>query len=183
MKDRFPPLTQATMSYEQARVARGIAGTRGGDGARGPFNMWLRVPDLADRLQKVGAYIRYEATLPQKLVEMAICITARQWNAAYEWHAHAALAKQEGLSPGILAAIAARTRPEGMDPAETAIWAFCTQLFAEHGVTEDRFAAVRDLFGETGVTELTATCGYYVAVAMTLNVSQVKIPEGAIPLG
>ena len=183
MKERFPALTQATMTFEQSRVARAISGTRGGDGARGPFNMWLRVPDLADRMQKVGAYIRYEATLPQKLVEMAICITARQWNAAYEWHAHAALAKKEGLSPAILAAISARTRPEGMDAAENAIWSFCTQLFAEHGVTEDRFSAVRDLFGEAGVTELTATCGYYVAVAMTLNVAQVKIPEGAVPFG
>ena len=181
MADRFPMLTPEAMSPEQARVVAAIAGTRGGNGARGPFNMWLRVPELADRMQKVGAYIRYEAALPQKLVEFAICITAREWNAAYEWHAHAKLAKDEGLSPDILRAVSARERPSGMDAAETAIWDFATELHAERGVTQSRFDAVAAIFGEAGVTELTATCGYYVAVAMTLNVAQVKLPEGAVP--
>ena len=58
MSERFPMLTPQSMTPEQARVVESIAGTRGGNGARGPFNMWLRVPDLADRMQKVGAYIR-----------------------------------------------------------------------------------------------------------------------------
>jgi 4-carboxymuconolactone decarboxylase len=181
MSERFPMLTPQSMTPEQARVVESIAGTRGGNGARGPFNMWLRVPELADRMQKVGAYIRYEAALPQKLVEFAICITAREWNAAYEWNAHAILAKQEGLATAILQAVADRQRPTGMDAAETAIWEFCTELHAERGVTEPRFAAVRAIFGEAGVTELTATCGYYVAVAMTLNVAQVPLPDDGVP--
>ena len=181
MPARFPTLTADTMSAEQAAVAHSIAGTRGGDGVRGPFNMWLRVPVLADRMQKVGAYIRYEAALPQKLVELAICITAREWNAAYEWYAHAILAKQEGLAPAILTAIAARQRPAAMDAAETAIYDFCMELHADRKVTDARFAAVSALFGEAGVTELTATCGYYVAVAMTLNVSEVALPDGGVP--
>jgi len=180
MTARFPKLTAETMSPEQARVAAAIAGTRGGDGARGPFNMTLRVPELADRLQKVGAYIRYEAALPQKLVEFAICITAREWNAAYEWHAHAILAKNEGLSAEILRAVANWKQPAAMDEAEFAVWDFCTQLHAERKVKTPQFNAVHTLFGEAGTTELTVTCGYYVAVAMILNVSEAELPEGAV---
>ena len=179
MPDRFPNLSELTP--EQAAVVESIAGTRGGDGARGPFNMWLRVPVLAERMQRVGAYIRYEASLPQKLVEFAICLTAREWNAAYEWHAHARLAREAGLPDAILAAIAARTRPEDMDAGEAAVWTFCTALFRDRAVDDASFAAVHALFGEAGITELTLTCGYYTAVAMTLNVAQVPLPEGSLP--
>ena len=37
-------------------------------------------------------------------------------------------------------------------------------------------------FGETGVMELTGTCGYYSLVAMVLNVDRQPLPEGAVPL-
>lgn len=180
---RFPKLTAETMSAEQARVAAAVSGSRGGDGARGPFNLWLRAPEMCDRLQKVGDYIRYRAGLPQKLVEFAICITAREWDSAYEWHAHAALARKEGLSDAILRAVAERRRPEGMGPAESAVFEFCTELHRSRRVSDACFAQAKAALGEVGVAELTATCGYYVAVSMSLNVAEVPIPEGAVAFG
>jgi hypothetical protein len=33
---------------------------------RGPFNAWLRSPDLGDRLQRVGEYIRFNTSLPRR---------------------------------------------------------------------------------------------------------------------
>ena len=42
----------------------------------GPFNAWLRSPELADRLQKVGEYIRFNTSLPHLLDEFAILVTA-----------------------------------------------------------------------------------------------------------
>lgn len=180
---RFPKLTAGTMSAEQARVAAAVSGSRGGDGARGPFHLWLRAPELCDRMQKVGDYIRYRAGLPQKLVEFAICITAREWDSAYEWHAHAAFARREGLSDVILRAVAERRRPEGMDAAEAAVFEFCVELHRDRRVSDACFARALAALGEAGVAELTGTCGYYVAVAMSLNVAEMPIPEGATPFG
>jgi hypothetical protein len=38
----------------------------------GPFNAWTRSPDLSNRLQNVGEYIRYRTSLPLRLNEFAI---------------------------------------------------------------------------------------------------------------
>ena len=38
------------------------------------------------------------------------------------------------------------------------------------------------LFGEQGVVDLIAVSGYYTAVSMTLNVAQVPVPDGSVPL-
>lgn len=184
---RFAPLTPETMTPAQARVAESIAGTRGGNGARGPFNMWLRVPELADRLQQVGAYIRYEAKVGQKLVEFAICVTARAWNAPYEWHAHAPLAVKAGLNPAHLAAVAADTVPDGLDPAEAITHRVASALAADGALADDVFEAAQAILGEAGLVEIVLACGYYTAVAFTLNVARVALPEGgvawAIPSG
>ncbi len=181
MTSRFAPLTPESMTPAQARVAQSIAGTRGGNGARGPFNMWLRVPELADRLQQVGAYIRYEAKVGQKLVEFAICVTARAWNAPYEWHAHAPLAVQAGLNPAHLAAVAAQQVPSGLDAAEAVTHRIASSLAADGALDDALFATAQATLGEAGVVEIVLACGYYTAVAFTLNVARVPLPEGGVP--
>ncbi len=178
---RFAPLAAETMTPQQARVARHIAGTRGGDGARGPFNMWLRVPELADRMQRVGAYIRYEAQVGPRLVEFAICVTAKEWDAAYEWHAHAPLAVKAGLDPAKLAALVAGSEPTGMDAQEAAVFGVARALARDGALPDALFAQARAALGEEGLVEIVLACGYYTAVAMTLNVARVPLPGGAEP--
>ena len=64
---RFPPLAPAAMTPDQRRVADGIvSGPRGG--LRGPFQAWLRSPELAERLQKVGEYLRFNSSVPRRLL-------------------------------------------------------------------------------------------------------------------
>ena len=55
--DRMPPLVAERMTQAQKRAAAELAaGPRGG--VHGPFIPLLRSPDLMDRLQKVGEYLR-----------------------------------------------------------------------------------------------------------------------------
>ena len=57
IKDRMPPLAAERMTPAQKKAAAELAaGPRGG--VRGPFIPLLRSPDLMDRLQKVGEYLR-----------------------------------------------------------------------------------------------------------------------------
>ena len=57
-------------------------------------------PVLADRLQKVGEYVRFNTSLDKRINEMAILMTAQAWGAQYEWYAHAPLAlKQASIPP------------------------------------------------------------------------------------
>ncbi len=174
---RFPPLDPDAMTADQRRVAEAISrGPRGG--LRGPFQAWLRSPELADRLQKVGEYLRFSSSLPGRLNEFAILITARAWDAQFEWYAHHRLAMAAGLKPQIAADLAEGRRPAGMAADEAAIYDFCTELRETRRVGDLTLGRVMALFGEQGVVDLIGVSGYYDVVSMTLNVAEVPLPDG-----
>jgi 4-carboxymuconolactone decarboxylase len=174
---RFSVLSENEMDDAQREAHRAIvSGPRGG--ARGPFNALLRSPELADAAQKVGAYIRFKSSLPQKLNELAILVTARYWTAQFEWYAHAQLAEKAGLGLELISSIGKNLRPEGMTKEETAIYNFAKELHEKKGVSDATFDAVKQAFGEKGIIDLIGACGYYTMVSMILNVERHPIPDG-----
>jgi 4-carboxymuconolactone decarboxylase len=181
-QERFPELKPDQMTPAQRAVADAIvSGPRGS--IRGPFNAWLRSPELADRLQKLGEHIRFKSSLPPRLNEFAILITARHWNAKFEWYAHYPLAIRAGLKPQIAADLALGKRPAGMADDEAAVYDFCTELRRDRRVTDATFAWVQKLVGDQGVVDLIGVNGYYDLVSMTLNVAEVPAPaDGVAPL-
>lgn len=178
--ERLPPLAPERMTPRQREVAEAIAGGPRG-GLRGPFQAWLRSPEVADRFQRVGEYVRFNSSIPAALNELAILVTAREWTAQFEWHAHHALAMKAGLPPAIADAIARGERPGSMDADQRVVYEFATELHRERSVSDATYAAVVERFGERGLVDLVAACGYYVAVAMTLNVARVPLPDGLPP--
>jgi len=178
--DRFPQLGPDQMTPDQKRVADAIqSGPR--RSLSGPFNAWLRSPELADRLQKVGEYVRFNTSLPHRLNEFAILIAARQSTAQYEWYAHYRLAIKEGLQPSVANDVAEERFPAGMNDDEKIVYEFCMQLHQTKTVKDATFQAAVDKFGEQGVVDLIAVTGYYDLVSMTLNVAQVPLPAGVSP--
>ena len=170
--ERMATIPLDKMSPAQRSVADAImSGPRKSIG--GPFNAWLRSPQLADRLQKVGEYIRFNTSLDKRVNEMAIIMTARAWGSQYEWHAHAPLALKAGLDPAIVAAIGAGRKPDNMKDDEAIVWEFSTQLRRDHGVDDAIYARALEKFGEQGIMDLVAVNGYYDVVSMTLNVAHV----------
>ena len=177
---RYPPLSLEAMTPAQREVAESIAaGPRGG--LRGPFQAWLRSPEIAQRLQKVGEYLRFSSSVPRRLNELAILITARAWDAQFEWYAHHRLALEAGLDPAVAADIAAGRRPATMQADEAVVYDFCTELRATRRVSDATLARAQVLLGEAGVIDLIAVSGYYDIVSMTLNVAEVPLPEGLAP--
>lgn len=190
---RFALLKFAQMTPEQKaaadalragpRASVGSSATAAADSVGSPFNIWIRHPELLDRLQKVGEYIRFKSSLPARLNEFAILITAREWNAQYEWFAHHRLAMAGGLDPKIAADLAEGRRPANMKPDEQVVYDFTTELHKHKGVSDATYKRAVDAFGEGGVADLIAVNGYYVLVAMTVNVDRTPIPnDGPKPL-
>ena len=184
------PLTE--MTPEQLAVAKAImtgpraavgspAAAAGATSLSSPFNVWNRKPELADRLQKVGEYIRFRSSLPPRLNEFAILITAREWSSQYEWFAHHRLAMAGGLDPKIAEDLAHGRVPANMKPDEQVIYDFTTELHRRHGVSDALYKRAIDAFGEQGVADLIAVNGYYVLVAMTVNVDRTPMPGGGRP--
>lgn len=178
--DRFKPLTYSELTPEQKTLVEHLmSGERGG--LNGPFNVMLRSPEMGDAAQKLGVYLRFHTTVPTKLNELAILITARALNVQYEWAAHHKLALKSGLSPAVIDAIAVGKRPASMQPDEEIVYNFCTELVNTKQVSDAAFHAAVDKFGERTVVDLIGTVGYYHFVSMILNVDRYPLPDGDQP--
>lgn len=178
--NRFKPLTYREMTPEQKTMFESLlSGERRGAG--GPFNVLLRSPEMGDLAQKFGASMRFHSSIPPKLNEMAIIITARHWTSHFEWYAHRRAAQQAGLNPAIIEAIATGKRPSGMAADEEAVYNFCTELLTTKQVSDQTFQAAKDVFGERGVVDLIGVTGYYQVVSMLLNVDRYPLPDGVEP--
>src|SRR5213078_2636889 len=188
---RFALTPFTEMTPEQRAVAEAIrsgprasvgspAAAQGATSLSSPFNVWNRKPELADRVQKVGEYIRFRSSLPPRLNEFAILITAREWSSQYEWYAHHPLALKAGLAPGVASDLAQRRRPAAMQDDEAAVYDFCTELHERKFVSDATYKAVLERFGERGVVDLIGVSGYYTLVSMVLNVDRHPAPENLL---
>lgn len=178
---RLPQLSRDEMTPEQQCVHDDIAGGPRG-GVRGPFHALLYSPKLADAAQKLGQYVRYDCSIPAKLRELAILITARHWVAQYEWFAHETHARNAGLPDQVIEAIRQGERPAFTDAAEEEIYDFCTELYDNKRVSDETFAKVEARHGPVGAVELAGLLGHYNLIAITLNINETAVPGGAKPL-
>ena len=176
--DRFEPLTWEQLTPEQRTMVNDLlAGSR--TTLNGPFNATLRSPDMGNIAQRLGEYVRFRTSLPPRLNEMAILLTAKWWSAQYEWYAHKTLALEAGLDAAVIDDIQAGRRSTRMQADERIIYDFSTELRERRRVSDGTFGAAVDLLGERGVMDLVALMGYYDLVSMALNVDRYPLPEGA----
>jgi 4-carboxymuconolactone decarboxylase len=122
--------------------------------------------------------MRFHSSMPRKLNEFAIIITARHWTSHYEWYAHRRAAQEAGLSQAIIDAVAVGKRPSGMNPEEEAVYTFCTELLTTKQVSDRTFQTTKEKFGERGIVDLIGVTGYYQLVSMLLNTDRYPLPDG-----
>lgn len=177
-QDRMPPIPKDKMTEAQKKALEEVTATRGAGGAEGPFVPMLRSPELMNRLQNVGEYVRFHNSIGTKLTEFVILLTARQWTQQYEYDAHQPLALKAGLNQEIISAITEGRRPTGMAADEEIVYDFCSELRQNHGVSDATYARAVSKFGEQGVIDLTGLVGYYTTLAMIMNVARSPLPQG-----
>jgi 4-carboxymuconolactone decarboxylase len=174
---RIDPVPPAQMDARQKEVHDRIAsGPRGR--VRGPLAVWLHSPELADRAQNLGEYLRYAALAP-RLSELAILVTARHWTAQYLWWVHEPIAVQRGLPQAVVESIRARRKPDFQDRDEETIWLFVTELLAAGPVSDATYARAAALLGVKGVVDLGAIVGYYTLGAFTMATALTELPDDA----
>jgi 4-carboxymuconolactone decarboxylase len=145
----------------------------------GPLAVWLESPELASRAQELGTFCRYNSSLPRRLSELAILVTAAHWEAGYEWHVHAPLAIAAGVDPAAVDAIRAGEDPPLGRPDERAIYDFARELLDTSRVSDETYRRGLAHLGRRGVVELVGILGYYALISMTICAFEVPVPEGA----
>lgn len=170
------PAPEAMSEAQRAVHDEAVAGRRGRMPA--PMRAWIESPELARHAQRLGAFLRYETSLPARLSELAILVTARRWTSHYEWYAHRGEALKAGLAPAVIEAIAGRRRPVFVDEPARVVHDYALTLHETARIPADLHAAAVAALGTRGTVELTALIGYYTLVAMTLNAFEIDLPEG-----
>jgi 4-carboxymuconolactone decarboxylase len=146
---------------------------------RGPFAVWLHAPEFGQLAQALGGHCRYKTALPPRLSEFAILCTARLWRAQYEWFAHAPIAEKNGVKPKTIADLRAGRVPKSAAKDERALYDFIQELYKTRRVSDRTYKRVHALLGDAATVELTGILGYYVMIAMTLNVFRMMPPADA----
>ena len=178
---RFTPPDPDALDEAQRRV---YDATRAGKRGTVPANVqaWLASPELAQRGQQLGAFLRYDTSLGPRLSELAILVVARRWAARYEWAVHAVEAAKAGVAAEVIAAIGAGRPPDLAGQDDQVVVDVATELVTAGRLADTTFARADAALGRQGLVELVGLVGYYTLVAMTLNAFEVPAPEGAPPL-
>jgi 4-carboxymuconolactone decarboxylase len=176
--NRFKPLAYTELTPEQ----RVFADKEIADGRKpenGPFNIYLRSPEMAELSRPLGDYLRFKAPSPRKFKEIAIMLTSRYWGGQYVWYSHRQQALDAGLTPAFIAALAAGERPANMASDEATMYDFCTQLLTTRQVSDANFKAAKALIGERGIVEIVGLIGQYTGLTMLFVVDRYPVPAGA----
>jgi 4-carboxymuconolactone decarboxylase len=176
----MPEIPADKMTQEQKQTYAQIASGRRG-AVYGPFIPLLRSPQLASHLQKTGEYLRYHNSMPPKLRELVILMTARQWTQQVEWYIHHPIALKEGLKPEIAQAVAEGRRPEGMSEDEELLYELCAELRQNQTLGDKTYDRAVARFGEQGIIDLLGLIGYYTWMAIVMNVARTSLSPGAQP--
>lgn len=159
---------------QQAVFARIVAGKR--KKVVGPLRVALHSPELADRWQAFGEFLRFGSSLPLPVSELAIIATGRHWNCQVEWAIHSKIAAEAGLSPEVIETIRSAGQPGFSDQTQFLAYEYVRELLEFGQVSDDSYQALLAAVGTVPVVELTALVGYYSMVAMTLNAHHVPVP-------
>lgn len=170
---RFAPPPSNELSAHQNRVRAEIAnGPR--KGVPAPFEILLRSPAVADAVQKLGVRLRYETSLPPRLSELLILITASHWECTYEWEHHAPIALRAGVRETDMASLASGRTPEFVDPEAAALYGVVSELLQRGEIGDSVFERAKAALGEVALIEAIAIVGYYSMLALTLNAFEIQ---------
>jgi 4-carboxymuconolactone decarboxylase len=176
-QDRMPPIPADKLTEAQKKASDAFAEGRG-YAVRGPFVPLLRSPEVMLRAKAMGDYLRFKSTLPPRLNEMVILITARAWTQNYEFHAHRELALKAGLRVEIADAIAQGYRPVGLAEDEEVAYDTATEILRDRRLSDHTYGRAVAKFGEQGVIDLLGVVGYYNFLAIVMNATRTAMPPG-----
>ena len=160
-------------TVEQRETYAAVVGTRGKLGNL--FRAMANSPELARRVAAVGAFLRYESCLPDRVREAVILAVAGRWDCAYERAEHGRIAAELGLPPDALDALARGTATEGLSQQEEAAVRYAQALAHDGRADEGLLEPIRSALGEAGLVELHVLVGYYSMLALFLNGLEVPV--------
>jgi 4-carboxymuconolactone decarboxylase len=175
-QSRMPTIQPEKYSDEQKKAAEEFLAARKVP-VFGPFEPLMYSPQVMTEARAMGDYLRYNSAIGNKLSELAILVTAREWGQDYEWYVHSPIALKGGIRKEIVDAIADGRLPEGMSEDEGIVYNFSMELHKNKRVSDQTFERAEKRFGKKGIIDLTGINGYYAMLAMQMNAVRYQMPQ------
>lgn len=166
---RLPQATRESVPEQQREAFDQIVNAAGSIPRFGPGSVALHIPHAHQRLMGLNRFLRSESTLPKKLQELAMLVTARELDCQYIWNAHAASARAAGVGDAIVDALRERKELPKLADDETAVVRFGQEFFRTHRVSRGTFQLALERLGQQGAIELALFLGNYASLALLVN--------------
>jgi 4-carboxymuconolactone decarboxylase len=166
---RLPPPSRENVPENQRDAFDEIVKAAGSVPRFGPGSVLLHLPHAHQRLMGLNRFLRSESSLPKKLQELAMLVTAREHDCQYIWNAHAASAREAGVSDALVDALRERKELPKLSDDETAVVRFGQEFFRTRRLSRGTFQLAMEKLGQRGAIELALFLGNYASLALLVN--------------
>lgn len=161
--------TRDSVPSHQADVFDELFGKAGSAPAHGPGSVLAHVPELSKRNTALNDYLRNDSSLPKKIQEFAMIVTAREMDCQHIWNAHAGSAREAGVEDETVDALREEEELFDLPSDEEAVINYARSLIQNHYASRGSYQMALEHFGLQGLVELTMIIGQYSMLAMTIN--------------
>ncbi len=151
-------------------------------GVRGPNGIRMRSPGLMRSRGRETAYLRYQSTIGRRHVELAILLTARAFDAQFEWTLHELEGLEVGLEQHVIDVVKHSRPVTGLQEKDAALIQLGRETFGKRTVSSETFARALKAFGQETLVEIVALMGQSAATAVLLHTFDQQLPPGQAPL-
>jgi 4-carboxymuconolactone decarboxylase len=121
----------------------------------------MAYPELFDRLQALGTFVRFDSALPPRVREAEVLMAAVEQRSAFEWQTHVKTAAAAGVGADLCAAIAngasLQSFGDALEDVRTAVQCVVRQQSVPQGV----FDQLMRTFGVPGAVEVVTLAAMY----------------------
>ena len=173
---RLPTATRESVPETQRDIFDEMVKGLGSVPRYGPGSVMIHVPKAHRWATGLNHYLRDESSLPKKIQELAMLVTARELDCQHIWNAHAASARKAGVPNALVDALRDCKELPALAADEAAVVHFGREFFRTHRVSRGAFQAALEQFGRQGVVELGLTLGNYSLLALMINSFDSDLP-------
>jgi len=173
---RLPPVNPDELDDYGKQVYDKVVGLDNPGPIYGPAAFSVHMPLVADGMDLINQYLRYESLIGRANIETAILVAAREFDQQYEWAAHEPLALGEGVPQSTIDVIKYDRTTAGLPAEPSLIIRYGRELLREHQLSSETWAEAVSLFEQQGALEISAIMADYAMAAIILTAIDQHIP-------
>ncbi len=150
-------------------------------GLHGPAGVQL-YSKAGAQLSALNQYLRFQSGISPRVREIAILVTAREFDSQFQWVAHEPEALKVGVPQIVIDVIKHRRSTAGLNETDAIVIELGRQVWRDHKVKPETFAKAKAIFGPNMLIDLVMLMGAYSSTAALLHTVDMQLHPGAKPL-